>query len=306
MKRSRMMWVLAAMLIYALSGIGGALAVHEDTAPLIAHIDVDTPGHYGSCVDEVTSDTIHITNVHNPNDSSIPWTLRGQVIVQYVTDTGRIVVPDGFYAVDHVGDLDLTVYYPPGSEWPIQSGGGTEIHVDIQIEVFDEFGNMVGHIGFGPGHDWDVWCDNPPPPPPPPDDPGTAGCTPGYWRNHLTAWVPTGYSPDQLFGTVFGVNASGNPTLGEAVVANGGGENALLRHATAALLNAASSGVDYEFTVAEVIQIVQNAYATGDFETAKNLLEAENEKGCTLEGFENTTAGNNNGKNNANKAGKKP
>jgi hypothetical protein len=35
--------------------------------------------------------------------------------------------------------------------------------------------------------------------------------------------------------------------------ANGGGVNALLRHSSAALLNAANPYVDYAYTVAEVI-----------------------------------------------------
>ena len=36
------------------------------------------------------------------------------------------------------------------------------------------------------------------------------------------------------------------------------------------------------YGVSEVIAIVQEAYATGDFETAKDLLESENERGCPL------------------------
>ena len=62
----------------------------------------------------------------------------------------------------------------------------------------------------------------------------------------------------------------------------GGGVNALARHAVAALLNAASGDVDSDFTVAEVIALVQDAVESGDFETAKNLLAASNEAGCPL------------------------
>ena len=50
----------------------------------------------------------------------------------------------------------------------------------------------------------------------------------------------------------------------------------------AALLNAASPDVDFDFTTAEVIDLVQDAFASGDFETAKNLLAAANEAGCPL------------------------
>ena len=84
------------------------------------------------------------------------------------------------------------------------------------------------------------------------------------------------------YNTVFGVTAFENKTLGDALATGGGGEKALMRHATAALLNAASPDVDYDLTESEVIQIVQNAYATGDFESAKNTLEKQNELGCPL------------------------
>ena len=63
------------------------------------------------------------------------------------------------------------------------------------------------------------------------------GCTPGYWRqpHHFDSWVPAGHSPTDSFNAVFGVSATGNPTLLQAVKKKGGGEKALLRHATAAL-----------------------------------------------------------------------
>jgi hypothetical protein len=50
----------------------------------------------------------------------------------------------------------------------------------------------------------------------------------------------------------------------------------------AALLNASSPDVDSDFTTAQVIALVQAAVASGDFETAKNLLAASNEAGCPL------------------------
>jgi hypothetical protein len=111
---------------------------------------------------------------------------------------------------------------------------------------------------------------------------GGQGCTPGYWKQprHLDSWV--GFSPNQLYETVFGVNASFNLTLLGALQQGGGGEKALGRHAVAALLNAANDDVSFAFTTAQVIAIVQAAYATGDFETAKNRLAAQNELGCPL------------------------
>jgi len=105
--------------------------------------------------------------------------------------------------------------------------------------------------------------------------PGGAGCTPGYWKNHLEDWPPTGYSPADDFDTVFGVDLfSPDITLNEAVRARGGGVKKLARHGTAALLSAAHPDVDYPFTVAEVIALVQ----AGDVDP----LVAANELGCDI------------------------
>ncbi len=41
--------------------------------------------------------------------------------------------------------------------------------------------------------------------------------------------------------------------------------------------------MDYAFTEAEIIALVQDAWATGDFETAKDILEDENETACPLD-----------------------
>lgn len=114
---------------------------------------------------------------------------------------------------------------------------------------------------------------------PPPS--GGEGCTPGYWkqRHHLDSW--TGYDPGDSFATVFGV--SYDKSLLNALKTGGGHEKALGRHATAALLNAASPDVSYDFTTAEIISLVQGAFSTGDFEGAKDMLESANESGCPLD-----------------------
>lgn len=112
---------------------------------------------------------------------------------------------------------------------------------------------------------------------------GGQGCTPGYWRqdHHFDSWV--NYSPSDDYEVVFGVDATFNPhSLLNAVWLGGGGERAMARHAVAALLNASSSGVSYLYTEADVITMVQNAYATGNFEGTKNLFAAQNEMGCPL------------------------
>ena len=104
---------------------------------------------------------------------------------------------------------------------------------------------------------------------------GLEGLTPGFWKNHVAEWANTGYSPSATFNSVFGAGPS--MTLLAAVSAKGGGENALLRHAVAAILNASHPAIDYPMTVAQIIAAVQSAYATGNFEGVKNTLEGYNQ-----------------------------
>lgn len=113
---------------------------------------------------------------------------------------------------------------------------------------------------------------------------GGQGCTPGYWRqeHHFDSW--TDYAPTDLFSSVFD-DAFPGETLLDVVWARGGGVNALGRHAVAALLNAASAGVDYDYAVGEVIAAFNDAYATGDrhlMEDQKNVFDFLNNQGCNL------------------------
>lgn len=113
---------------------------------------------------------------------------------------------------------------------------------------------------------------------------GGQGCTPGYWKqsHHFDSWAATGYAPSELFDTVFSVTLFPSLTLLDALNQGGGHEKALGRHAVAALLNASSPDVSYAYSAAEVIALVQSAVASGDYETAKDLLASENEQGCPL------------------------
>ena len=100
---------------------------------------------------------------------------------------------------------------------------------------------------------------------------GGEGCTPGYWKNHLSAWP---VDPSTDFDATFGTDLfSPDITLETAVNLGGGKENRLARHGTAAYLNSLSS-VDYPYSTAEVIALVQ----AGD----ADALEAANELGCPL------------------------
>jgi len=142
------------------------------------------------------------------------------------------------------------------------------------VEVFEGKGYVITFYNTG--------AETPPPPPPPPV--GGQGCTPGFWKNSVGSWGPTGFAPANDFDMVFGVNAfNPNITLLSALGANGGGVKALARHATAALLNASHPGVSSDLTTAQVISMVQAALAPGgDIEGTKNKLAAFNEQGCPL------------------------
>jgi hypothetical protein len=126
---------------------------------------------------------------------------------------------------------------------------------------------------------------------------GDQGCTPGYWRNHADRWL--GVAPADDFDDTFSdadttVNFfTPDITLGTAIQLGGGGVNAFARHATGALLNAyggvANVGdgatVEYPYTVAQVIQMVQDVWNGDlDMEEAKDLFEEANELGCPLSG----------------------
>lgn len=111
---------------------------------------------------------------------------------------------------------------------------------------------------------------------------GGQGCTPGYWkqRHHFDSWTAP-YTPTTQFGAVF-ANAFPGMTLVQVASQGGGGLKALGRHTVAALLNAASSGVNYGMTTTEVIAAFNAAYASGDYTTQKNVFERMNESGCPL------------------------
>lgn len=121
---------------------------------------------------------------------------------------------------------------------------------------------------------------------------GGEGLTPGFWKTHsefgpapLAGWPATGYSPLDSYNSVFGVSDDVGLTLLDALGRGGGGVNALGRHATAALLNAANPNVDYAYTQAEVISLTQTAYASGNptlIEGTKNLFAVQNELGADL------------------------
>ena len=121
---------------------------------------------------------------------------------------------------------------------------------------------------------------------------GGEGLTPGFWKTHseygpapLAGWPETGYSPDDAWEAVFGIDVPGAPTLLDALNAAGGGLDALLRHSSAALLNAAQPNVDYAYTSSQVISLTRDAILSGDLnqiESVKNQFVMQNELGADL------------------------
>ena len=120
------------------------------------------------------------------------------------------------------------------------------------------------------------------------------GCTPGYWKNHLDSWPPTGLAPAQSVQSVFSqasaYPAQGSASLTEALDFGGGGGveggvRNLLRAAVASLLNASHPGVGFPRSASQVISSVNAALASGDRDTMLSLasdLDRENNFGCPL------------------------
>lgn len=135
--------------------------------------------------------------------------------------------------------------------------------------------------------------------PVPPED-GNEGCTPGFWKGNAdnkdaSAWTDP-YDPEDTFSSVFGrtitiwnggnpknlANYTTNPTLREALDANGSGINLLARSAVAALLNAASPYIDYPRDIGDIIADVQDAIDTEDYSLG-GLLDIDNNLGCPID-----------------------
>jgi len=135
----------------------------------------------------------------------------------------------------------------------------------------------------------------PPPPPPPPPPKGDEGCTPGYWKANVrkggAEWALAGYAPSQAVGTVFVAGPFDSATLLQALEFGGGpgvagATRILLRAAVAAVLNAASGGVAYPWSVSAIVAAVNNAIAGADRAAILALasqLDGFNNLGCPLD-----------------------
>lgn len=249
---------VALLIIAVVLGIGLPSAVFADTPPSVAiekYVSVDN----GATWDEADV-------VPGPT-ATVGDAVQFKVVV---TNTGDVTI----YNIV-VTDADLTFTFDPALVSLAPWGGSAESEV---VTVTAQAGQQYNeaHVNAttthcGPVSDCDgAYYFG--------EERGAQGLTPGYWKNHLEAWV--GYDPGDSFEGTFGVDIVGpDITLLQALETGGGKFIALDRHAAAALLNAASPLVEYPYTVAEVIAMVQDAYATGDWSSAKDNLEDANELG---------------------------
>jgi hypothetical protein len=158
------------------------------------------------------------------------------------------------------GKIGIEIGLPPGSR-------GDSVEWDMAFELL---GDGLSDIETSRSNYFKLGCEG-------------EGCADGFWKKHKEAWAPTGYGPSDDFDATFGCAAfAPDITLMKALGLIGGGLNALARQAVAALLNAAHPTVDYALTVEEVIEKVQDAIESGDYETAKGELEAYNNLSCPL------------------------
>lgn len=117
---------------------------------------------------------------------------------------------------------------------------------------------------------------------PEPAEPGYRGCSHGFWKqpHHFELW-PGEYHPDKLLGSFS--KEDGSPlTFREGLELQGGGLNALIRNAIAALLNARHADIAYPWDEAEVMEKLLQALSSGDYERLKDEFELANKRGCEL------------------------
>jgi hypothetical protein len=123
-------------------------------------VTFSVPETYGDCRPRQLTDIVYTDGM------PAEWRLAGRINVGYVADDAFTILK--VIPVDQLGDLVLTIAYPPHADIRPHSNGVLEYHVEPQIEVFDEGGRKNHFIGgdlkgaagtLGPGgQDWDVFC----------------------------------------------------------------------------------------------------------------------------------------------------
>ena len=105
-------------------------------------IGFNVPETYADCTPSGLTDFI--------STSGVPanWRLIGQVNVGYISTTGFVVTQ--VIPIDQLGNLNLTINYPPHSAVTVNPGGIIEYHVEPQIEVRDAGGFAATFVGGDP------------------------------------------------------------------------------------------------------------------------------------------------------------
>ncbi|MBN1974262.1 MAG: hypothetical protein JW787_11520 [Sedimentisphaerales bacterium] len=270
------------------------LVFYYDEAELIPGIDVE----------KYVSDTIcGCCNWDDADEPAGPVILVGDDVywLYLVTNTGEVPLTDVVLKDDN-GTDDPSDDWEPWYLWGDVGNDGTlgldEVWVYLAKDKaiagqYENWGYIEGWYGSTVVTD---------------EDPANyygqeqlEGCTPGFWKNnaerwHASAWE--GYSPCDSFADIFGVEITifkgGNPkkqssynndpTLLQALGANGSGINLLARAAVAALLNAANPDVAYAMSVEDIIAAVQEAVDEGEdaVQNLGELLDDYNNAGCPL------------------------
>ncbi len=85
-------------------------------------------------------------------------------------------------------------------------------------------------------------------------------CSPGFFKNTLEQWPPTGLSPDDDFDTIFGTDAfDPDISLEQAIHLGGGDANLLARRGVSGLLSARHPGILFPLSPNQVIITVRGA-----------------------------------------------
>ena len=114
-----------------------------------------------------------------------------------------------------------------------------------------------------------------------------SGCSPIAWASADDStdlkW-PEGYLPDDKYGspayfnTVIKISSGEDPTLREALLAEGDGINKLARHSVAAVLNSAHEEMNYPSSIIDTISYTQAGIENEDYSYA-DVLEVNNNQG---------------------------
>ena len=216
---------------------------------------------------------LHLTGTFMSNGPfSVPYMINfscsdGGPAIPSISDTATGTVmnasPGG---TDGTFDITVTDAAALAGRTCLVSGTATVFQAGVQY-------NTVAITDSGGATEIPVACTPPP---------RVTGCTLGYWKQsqHFDSWV--GYAPGDSFETVFGRNVPGTPSLLDALKLGGGGLNALMRQATAALLNASNPKLTFPYSTGDVIALFQKAFDSGIYEPTKDTFEGLNQTGCPL------------------------